>query len=200
MIAHGYKEGKQPFIFFREVEKEGERSIRVEVDFLAGEYEGTPKGRRTQSIQDIRARKARGCDLAFLSNKEVRMEGELPDGGRDSVKARVAGIVPFIIMKGMAMEDRSKEKGPWDIYFCLRHNPEGIDGIIEEFEPFIKNGLVKEGLMCISRKFASPEHIGPKQVSDFEEISGQEERARIQRDAFERVDYLLRSLKIENRQ
>ncbi|MBU0506450.1 hypothetical protein KJ708_10700, partial [bacterium] len=61
LIKGGYKEGKQPFIFFRNIELYG-KNYEVQVDLLAGEYEGTGKSRRHQKIQDIRARKARGCD------------------------------------------------------------------------------------------------------------------------------------------
>ena len=121
----------------------------------------------------------------------------MPDGSKDIVQVHVAGIIPFIVMKGMAIEGRIKQKDSWDIYFCLRYHPEGVDSIIEQFKPFMGNSLVVEGLENISRKFASPDHIGPKQVADFEEISDEEERERIQRDAYERADYLLRSLEIK---
>ena len=47
LLKRGYVEGKQPFIFSRIVEVEGEETIKVEVDFLAGEYEGTSQGHRT---------------------------------------------------------------------------------------------------------------------------------------------------------
>ena len=78
------------------------REIKVEVDLLAGEYGGTGRSHRHQRIQDISPRKARGCDLAFEMSGEVTIEGTLPGGGKDSVAVRVAGIVPFIVMKAMA--------------------------------------------------------------------------------------------------
>ena len=62
----------------------GERPIKIEVDLLAGEYEGTARKHRTQEVQDVRARKARGCELAFRFTAEVPIEGTLPDGGRDN--------------------------------------------------------------------------------------------------------------------
>lgn len=37
--SRGYRQGDQPFIFFRTV-KIGDKEINVEVDLLAGEYEG----------------------------------------------------------------------------------------------------------------------------------------------------------------
>jgi hypothetical protein len=54
----------------------------------------------------------------------------------------------------------------------------------------------REGLRKIAEQFASPEHVGPKFVGDFEEVQDREDRALLLRDAFEKVNYLLRSLKI----
>lgn len=188
--SRGYREGGQPYIFFRAVTVAG-RSIEVEVDFLAGEYEGTGKARRTQPVQDVRARKARGCELAFELSKEITVTGALPGGGQDSVRVHVASVVPFLVMKANALADRVKEKDAWDIYYCLRNFPGGVWAVVEEFRPHRTNGLVREAMEKLREKFVSPEHVGPKFVADFEEATDAEERARLQRDAFEQVNYLL---------
>jgi hypothetical protein len=92
LAERGYWQGEQPFIYHRRVWL-GNREHVVEVDFLAGEYEGTGRRHRTQAIQDVRARKTRGCDLAFDTVSQVMIQGTLPDGGEDSavVKVRFAG-------------------------------------------------------------------------------------------------------------
>jgi len=194
LIARGYTEGGQPFIFFRRVSVTGGEPVIVAVNFLAGEYGGTGRSHRHQKFQDIRARKARGCDLAFDNFETVILEASLPEGGIDRVVCRIAAVVPFIVMKGMAMADRLKEKDAWDIYFCLKHHPGGLDDLADLFKEQMTHNLVLEGLQKISEKFQSPEHIGPKHVADFEGIEDEEERALKKRDAFERVDYLLRKL------
>jgi len=51
-------------------------------------------------------------------------------------------------------------------------------------------------LQKIARKFASEKDVGPKFVADFEEIIDPEEREIRQRDAYERVNYLLIKLGI----
>jgi hypothetical protein len=191
--SRGYREGGQPYIFFRTVTVAG-RSIEVEVDFLAGEYEGTGKAHRTQPVQDVRARKARGCELAFDLSKEITVTGALPDGGQDSVRVRIASIVPFLVMKANALADRMKEKDAWDIYYCLMNFPGGVRAIAEEFQPHRTNGLVREAMAKLREKFASPGHVGPKFVADFEEVADSEERARLQRDAFEQVNYLVNQM------
>jgi hypothetical protein len=198
LLKRGYRQGKQPFIFIREVTVK-DRPIQVQVDLLAAEYGGTGKGRRHQRIDDILARKVRGCDLAFEMYEKVKIEGEIPGGGIDRVEVRVASLVPFFVMKGMAMDDRLKEKDFYDIYYCLRHYPGGIDTLAAEFKPVLNKKLVLEGLQKIAKYFESETHIGPKFVADFEEIIDPEERNLIQRDAFERLHMLLLKLSFEKK-
>lgn len=193
--SRGYQQGDQPFIFFRNL-KIGDHEVKVQVDLLAGEYEGTSKSHRHQRVQDIQVRKVRGCDLAFEMSQEIRIEGTLPNGAHDAVTVRVASIVPFFVMKGMAMETRMKEKDAWDIYYCLLNYPGGIEALAEEFRPHLHHGLVKEGLQKIAGKFSSEKAFGPKSVADFEEIDDPDEQERIQRDAYERVNALLNKLMI----
>ena len=67
---------------------------------------------------------------------------------------------------------------------------------MEEIRPLAKNKLAQEGLAKIKAKFATVETIGPVWVADFLEISDSEERARVQREAFELVDTLMKELDI----
>ena len=194
LLARGYRQGEQPFIFFRTVQL-GERTFDVEVDFLAGEYFGATRGHRTQKVQDMRPRKAHGCDLAVKLATEVTLSGTLPDGGKDTATLRVASIVPFLVMKAMAMAGRLMEKDAWDIYYCVRYYPGGINKLVDGFHPHLENGLVQEALTKIAEKFASPEHVGPKHVADFDDTADPEDRARLQRDAFERVNAFITRLK-----
>jgi Nucleotidyl transferase AbiEii toxin, Type IV TA system len=194
LLRRGYEpHEQQPFIFFRTSYITG-KPIRVEVDFLAGEYGGTAKSHRTQKIQDTRARKARGCDLAFEMHTEVRVEGTLPEGGRDSATVLVASIVPFLVMKGMALHERLKEKDAWDIYFAMTNYPGGMDALVAETRPHLNESLVREGLEKIGEKFASPEHVGPAFVADFDDVHDPDQRARLMRDAYERINYFLQKL------
>lgn len=195
LLERGYQTGEQPYVFYRLVTV-GERQLKVEVDLLAAEYGGTGKSHRSQKLHGVRARKARGCDLAFELNTEVEIRGTLPGGAKDVATIRVASIVPFLVMKGMALHDRMKEKDAWDIYYCLLHYPGGLVSLAQEFRSHLSHTLVREGLQKIGGKFASPEHYGPRAVADFEDLTDTLERERVQRDAYERVQQLLRALGI----
>ena len=76
LLSRGYEPGDKPFVFVRHV-----GNVSVEVDFLAGEYGGTGRNRRHQTVQEFKARKARGSDLAFELYREVEVTGTLPGVG-----------------------------------------------------------------------------------------------------------------------
>ncbi|MDO8803592.1 MAG: nucleotidyl transferase AbiEii/AbiGii toxin family protein [Elusimicrobiota bacterium] len=194
LMERGYTEGEQPFIFYREVTQKS-RTIRVEVDFLGAQYKGTGKKHRTQQAQDIKIRKARGADLAFNKPVDIIVSGTLPDGAEDKVSVKVASIVPFLVMKAQALNDRLKEKDSWDIYYCLLNYPGGVETIAAEFRKFSANKLVQEGLAILRDKFGSVKGLGPTHIAAFENITDPQEQERVRRDAYERVALLLKLIK-----
>jgi predicted nucleotidyltransferase len=196
LIRRGYEQTDQPFRFSRSVPVEGGESVKVAVDFLAGEYGGTGNSHRTQPVQDLRARKARGCDLVFDHTVTVRISGAMLDGARNEVPIKIAGPVPFLVMKGMALWDRMNEKDAYDIYWLVRHYPGGIEALVAEFTPAINNALVIEGLAKIRSKFGAVDAIGPVWAAHINS-PGAGEPAQIARDAFERVNALLDRLHIK---
>jgi len=168
-------------------------SVVVEVDFLAGEYGGRGKTHRTQQVQDLRPRKARGADLLFSRYVEREISGRVPGGALDTVLVKVAGVVPYIVMKSAALNSRVKEKDAYDIWFTLANYPGGADLIAREFEAVAGHGLVRETVGALKAKFASPDHFGPVSVATFLELDG-EEAELVKRDAYERVQALLVAL------
>jgi len=193
----GYRQGEQPFIFYRIITASDGRNVTVEVDFLAGEYGGTARSHRTQPVQDVKARKARGCDLVFEHYRPLKISAKMPDGARNEVDIKIADIIPFLVMKGMALWERYKEKDAYDIYFTLLHYPSGIDELIKIFRPFMSNKLVTEGLGKIRAKFKNIDAPGPVWLTNFEDVDEEEEKERLKRDAYERVNAFLDALGIE---
>jgi hypothetical protein len=57
--------------------------------------------------------------------------------------------------------------------------------------------LVQEALSNIAEKFSTPSAVGPTHIVNFDEIEDAAERELIQRDAYERINYLLVALGIE---
>ena len=191
------KERDQPFRFYRDVEDESGGKITIEINLLVGEYGGTGTARRHQTVQDARARKARGCDLVFESAAKITLTGLLPGGATNELTVKVAAIGPFLVMKGMALWERMKEKDAYDIYYCCKNYPGSLVSLADAIKPLLKNKLAMEGLGKIKTKFGTVNATGPTWVADFLEISDSEERARIQREAFELTNALMERLGIE---
>ena len=69
--------------------------------------------------------------------------------------------------------------------------------MIKIFQPFISNKLVQEGLGKIKAKFKDIDALGPVWLINFEDIDDEEEKERVKRDAYERVNTFLDTLGIE---
>lgn len=80
--------------------------------------------------------------------------------------------------------------------FCVQNYPGGLDTLVQEILPRMDHRLILEGLLKIAEKFASPTHVGPKFVADFDGLTDAEERALRQRDTYEKVNYLMEKLGI----
>jgi hypothetical protein len=107
--GRGYtQDKKQPFIFWRTV-KVGDKEIVVEVDLLAGEYEGTGKTHRTQTVQDVRAPECGQCPA----------QGAACHGAESSVPANRSKRDFISVVRGLAIigwctgtrEDASQRAG-----------------------------------------------------------------------------------------
>jgi len=192
-----YQMGEQPFIFYRDIDIEPGKKATIQIDLLAGEYGGTGEKHRHQKVQDVQARKARGCDLVFDAPLKVKLKGTLPNGATNEVTIKIPSAGPFLVTKGMALWDRLKEKDAFDIFFCCCYFPGGIEALASAIEPVVGNKLAREGLGKIKAKFNDINAIGPVGVADFMEFEDPEERGRIQREAFEFVNKLMELLEID---
>lgn len=164
----GYTERKNragaiiPFSFERTID-----GLAIAVDFLSGEYGGTPKQQRHQRIEDLLARKARGADILPQHHIDFRLEGYLPEGSQQSCPLKMANLVSILTMKGITIAERYKEKDAYDIYAILSHYKEGPKSCLEEIKPHIGHKLINEGLKGICDKFATPNATGPSWVATF---------------------------------
>lgn len=187
------------FQWWKDVKVDDGEPIAVELDLLAPEYGGSSKKRESQTVQDTKARKARGSDLIFEKGNhftEIVLEGQLPNGALDSVRCRIAGVVPFLVMKGMAL-GRGKPKDAYDIEYVIKNYPGGLESLVKEFTADAKNALVLEGLGKIRTKFESMNHAGPDDIARFLEVSEPDDRQLRKRQAFETVSRFLDALSIE---
>jgi len=193
---HDYKRDEHnEFIYYRIVTVSGQ-PVRVKVDLLAGQYGGTGPEQNLQDVQDVKALKMKGYDFVFEHSVKLDEEGILPDGRETTVHVHAVDPVGFLVLKGLALTGRDKEKDPYDIYYMVANFPGGIDALAQKFRTDLRRRVVKEALREIDLMFKRPDYDGPKSIANFEEITYSEERERLQRDAYERVRALLEKLGI----
>ena len=191
LLKNGYAEHPEKyFSFVKTVDVDGKK-YDVDVDILAGLYGGTAPKRRSQHVQGIKALKATGGNFAFeFPPQQIKIEAERIDGAIDSAVINVVAVVPYIIMKTAAM-GRGKAKDAYDIYFVIKHYTGGVEALAKEFGPVRNRPMIKEMKEKLSDKFASENHAGPKDVSDFMDLIDDEEIALVKRDAYEQVQALI---------
>lgn len=201
LMEHGYekREGLRRFQLVRKIDpKDGGDPIDVVVDFLMPRSAEFVKN-VPPLVEDFAVIKADGAELALEFQKLVVIEAEMPDGGKNRVEIAVASIPALLAMKGHALARREKRKDAYDVYYCVRNYPGGIEALTKDCQPLLghKNGEL--GYRYIAEKFASFDHIGPVWVRQFVEgsqILGDRTPNQWQQDAFGQVDAWLKTLRI----
>src|SRR5207245_1210482 len=82
----------------------------------------------------LSALKIPGAHLVTTDYIPVEITAELLDGrGTATETVRVAGIVPFIVLKALAYDDRFEEKDAYDVVYCLMYYDEGPTAVAAAF-------------------------------------------------------------------
>jgi hypothetical protein len=115
----------------------------------------------------------------------------------DAIASRSPASIPALLaMKGFAIHGRHKQKDAYDIYYCVRNYPGGIEPLAEACMPLLAVEGGAEGFNRIAGKFDVVDGYGPTCVRQFVDGSHiQGERTLDQwQDAFGQVDAWLRAL------
>lgn len=193
LMKNGYvKHPEKYFTFVKTVAVQGV-SYDVDVDFLSGKY-GGDGGNVSKHIDGIKALPATGGNFAFeFPPTDVKIEYKRPDGALDRGHVNVISIVPYLVMKAMAL-GRGKPKDAYDIYCTINNYHGGVKALATEFTPYIDKELVQKMKEKLQDKFASVDHAGPADIASFFGITDEDEIARIKQDAYQKVKYLVDKL------
>lgn len=193
LVQNGYKKHPEKyFTFVKTVMVQGVQ-YEVDVDFLSGKY-GGDGGNVSKHIDGIKALPATGGNFAFeFPPTDIKIEYTRPDGALDSGHVNVVSIVPYLVMKAMAL-GRGKAKDAYDIYCTIDNFSGGVRALAEEFIPYIDKELVQKMREKLDEKFASVNHVGPADIVSFLGITDEEEAARVKQDAYQKVHYLVKKL------
>ena len=178
------------FSYYKKIDIDGV-SYTVDVDILAGIYGGTDDRKRSQHVQGLKALKATGGNFAFkFPPQKITIEAKRPDGATDRATVNVVAVVPYLIMKAAAL-GRGKPKDAYDIYFLIKHYKGGVRALAREFDCVKEQNIVSGMIEKLTGKFASMNHAGPKDITDFLELA-EDESEYTKRDASEQVMELIR--------
>ena len=199
----GSKQSGPSFRWRREVE-----GVSVIVEFLCETEEVEPgqifrpRGEGTGS--GLGAINVRGAHLVPDDFLEVELEGERLDrGGRSKVAVRVANLLPYIVLKAFAFQDRHENKDAYDLVFCILNFGAGpaTAGKAAARSPVAGEPVVREALQLVAERFETTEHDGPVAYASFLALPGDAEQvARLRRDAVAEVREFLRSFRACNLQ
>lgn len=186
-----YYQTEHPFKLAKEISMDGGDPIRVEVDFLLPK---NPKTRRRGVLQDFRAIEAEGARFALSQQTEVELDGQMPDGRRNTVVLHAVSLVAFLVMKAHALNGRDKPKDAYDIYFTLKNAAKHAAGLAQELRPFRANPEVARAAQILANKFKSPEDYGPSSVVKFENSEDTDFRRFLAQDAYGQMQEFLSEL------
>lgn len=148
-------------------------------------------------ISEFAVQRASGAELALRFYQMVAIDGPMPDGLPNRVEIAVASIPALLAMKGFAIHGRHKQKDAYDIYYCVRNHPDGVEALAEACRPLLALEGGEAGYRHIAAKFDHPDGYGPTCVRRFVEASqilGERSPDQWQADAFGQVDTWLRAL------
>jgi hypothetical protein len=199
LIEHGYRQRAELRRFQlvrRVIATDGGAPIDVVVDFLMPRHAEIVKN-VPPLISDFAVQRASGADLALRFHQLVAIAGPMPDGGTNRVEIAVCSIPALLAMKGHAIRGRHKEKDAYDIYYCIRNYPNGIEALAEACRSLRGQASAEEGYRYIAEKFDALGGYGPTNVRKFAEatqILGDRSPEQWQQDAFGQVDGWLRAM------
>jgi hypothetical protein len=199
LMKHGYDQRQElrRFQLVRSVPASDEGpAIDVIVDFLMPRDAEITKN-KPPLISEFAVQRADGADLALHFYQLVAVEGAMPNGGTNRVNIAVCSIPALLAMKGHALQGRYKQKDAYDIYYCIRNYPDGIEGLVAACAELLGEASAVAGYRYIAEKFDKLDGHGPTCVRRFvEETSALGERSpeQWQADAFGQVDAFLRAL------
>lgn len=136
----------------------------------------------------ISAIRTPGANLAGIDNFPVTLKGETLDHGgiQEGVEARVANLLPFLVLKAYAIEQRDKAKDSYDVVWTLNAFEKGPRSAVDAMakSPAIGHPEVSVAIGYLRKNFQSVDHCGPSQYAIFERSDGTEdERLRLRRYA-----------------
>lgn len=177
--------------------------LLVQVDLLCA---GEPGGRvrPLDGERRLSALMIPGAHLVLRDYLSLPITAELLDErGMATVTVRFANVVPFLVLKALAYEDRGEPKDAYDLIYCLIHaGPEAVaDQFAQRQQDWSEEPLLNRSLEILRSRFASEPELpgeqkdGPHSYSSFlTSLAGSQAEPRHRQDAVSAVEIFLARL------
>lgn len=162
----------------------------IKIDLMTGQYVLQKKELAIQ-VDEIRINALRGIDLAFESSELIGIDGKMPDGSLNHVVARLVSPEAYILIKAIALDERTKEKDAYDIAFVLKHYQPSLADLAKKVYQISRSGIGKGALELLRSKFRTIDSVGPIWAARTATTAG-EDYLQYQRAAFEDATDLLK--------
>lgn len=141
------------------------------------------------------ALRLRGAELAFRDYFTRELEGPIIDGGIRRVRLRVAGLVPFLVLKAHAINERVKAKDSYDVVWTLSSEAGGPAAAAQRAlqSPVVGERAVEEAFRHLRFHFQSHESDGPHQYANFLVEGRLDQHAVLRRFAYRALDRFFRA-------
>ncbi len=169
--------------------------VKIVLDLLCDgpQEEGGKLVKLPAEARGLSAVKIPGAHLVFDDHVEVSITAELlDDGGVATEVVRVAGVVPFVLLKAIAYDDRAEEKDAYDLVYTLTNFEGGPEAVADEFADRASRAgddraLFDRAVAALRSRFASDEKTeghrkdGPTGYARFLADPGQPDRDALNR-------------------
>lgn len=164
-----FEQGEPSFRWTRNVD-----GAKVLVEFLCETDEVEPgkifRPKDEFTGSKLGAFNVRGAHLARDDFIECEIEGERLDGGGESkVVVRVVNVLPYIVLKILAFQDRHENKDAYDLVFTVFNHEGGprAAGSLASSSSVAGHPQVNEALILLEERFHDAEQDGPNAYASF---------------------------------
>jgi len=133
-----------------------------------------------------------GAKFRLVCNHPSTALGSV-DGSVNQVTARLVAPEAYILIKAIAMDERTKDKDAYDIAFVLKHYKPSLADLAKKVRGVSQAGIGKEALELLRAKFRTFDSVGPVWAGRAASTAG-EDAVQFQRAAYEDAAELFRRL------
>ncbi|MFZ4083750.1 MAG: hypothetical protein ACOYKN_21155 [Pirellula sp.] len=185
----GYTMRESPTRFFKHLPG---LAHPIKIDLITGLYVSQQR-QESILVDEIRINALRGIDLAFEASETIIVDGRMPDGSVNQVTARLVAPEAYILIKAIAMDERTKDKDAYDIAFVLNHYQPSLVDLAKKVHGISQAGIGKEALELLRAKFRTYDSVGPVWAGRAASSAG-DDAVQFQRAAYEDAVELFRRL------